>query len=195
MSPDHPRSRGVYERGHVQALQRAGSSPLARGLRGSCCRGRLRWWIIPARAGFTKYGPFLSVRAADHPRSRGVYHWRYAIVTPGTGSSPLARGLPVVRRADHRLRGIIPARAGFTDPTSAAPSRWTDHPRSRGVYTPESQPVTAKDGSSPLARGLRPACTAPHSRVRIIPARAGFTQVRHHVRPLVRDHPRSRGVY
>ena len=50
-------------------------------------------------------------------------------------------------------------------------------------------------GSSPLARGLR----AHHDRRlcggRIIPARAGFTTAASTRSTLIRDHPRSRGVY
>ena len=50
-----------------------------------------------------------------------------------------------------------------------------DHPRSRGVY-----PVTVTDapdesGSSPLARGLLRIAAHVQGRLRIIPARAGFT--------------------
>ena len=71
------------------------------------------------------------------------------------GSSPLARGL-------------------------RAPSPWPrrfpwDHPRSRGVYVNDAEPLSDHLG--------------------IIPARAGFTRSRAH-RPLTPpDHPRSRGVY
>ena len=52
---DHPRSRGVYAPSMVDVDVAAGSSPLARGLQRPL---RLRAdliWIIPARAGFTKY--------------------------------------------------------------------------------------------------------------------------------------------
>ena len=50
---DHPRSRGVYQTGAAAMLRRLGSSPLARGLRGSGHGSALPVWIIPARAGFT----------------------------------------------------------------------------------------------------------------------------------------------
>ena len=91
--------------------------------------------------------------------------------------------------------GIIPARAGFTcSPSGTRPSSW-DHPRSRGVYANEYWNVLITSGSSPLARGLRPFEPIRPGRVRIIPARAGFTC--HPVRRERgrRDHPRSRGVY
>ena len=51
----------------------AGSSPLARGLRG-WPRGKPRGHrIIPARAGFTSSELSATTRKSDHPRSRGVY--------------------------------------------------------------------------------------------------------------------------
>ena len=50
---DHPRSRGVYVECRTQTSQPSGSSPLARGLRVHCARGRRPLGIIPARAGFT----------------------------------------------------------------------------------------------------------------------------------------------
>ena len=73
----------------------AGSSPLARGLRG----GRPAWCsgggIIPARAGFTLMWSMLGASSADHPRSRGVYDVVWWDNYDESGSSPLARGLPV----------------------------------------------------------------------------------------------------
>ena len=71
----------------------------------------------------------------------------------------------------------------------------TDHPRSRGVYTPIGGTIGENFGSSPLARGLR--CGAPYPRALpgIIPARAGFTDHLHHCPCDRLDHPRSRGGY
>ena len=61
------------------------------------------------------------------------------MVSPGaiagaSGSSPLARGLPddVIREGN--VRGIIPARAGFTASCGGTGPAASDHPRSRGVY-------------------------------------------------------------
>ena len=50
-------------------------------------------------------------------------------------------------------------------------------------------------GSSPLARGLPDRAFICAMHARIIPARAGFTRHRGVDQRLVRDHPRSRGVY
>ena len=93
-----------------------------------------------------------------------------------------------------RLR-IIPARAGFTTPSSSGRSPGSDHPRSRGVYRILQEGLSPPPGSSPLARGLPGGCVRRHQSGRIIPARAGFTDYDHDFRPRRADHPRSRGVY
>ena len=134
---------------------------------------------------------------------------------PGTGSSPLARGLLRLRQIRGRAEGssplarglrtwpwaflicprIIPARAGFTNDYKGPASTCQDHPRSRGVYIKSPSLIWDTAGSSPLARGLRPEAQHNSISVRIIPARAGFTgtAVSPRRRPL--DHPRPRGVY
>ena len=70
-----------------------------------------------------------------------------------------------------------------------------DHPRSRGVYPSPGVLCPSPSGSSPLARGLlADEVVGPHE-VRIIPARAGFTDAVPVSRIEDLDHPRSRGVY
>ena len=91
------------------------------------------------------------------------------------GSSPLARGLPSGR------------------PSGSTTGR--DHPRSRGVYESYGWVTSHKEGSSPLARGLRTRSKKSTKWPRIIPARAGFTGRRAVPALAVPDHPRSRGVY
>ena len=91
------------------------------------------------------------------------------------GSSPLARGLHPRGRRAGRARGIIPARAGFTDHARRLPGRLA--------------------GSSPLARGLLCLSVDSVGDVGIIPARAGFTGQDGWRGPGSEDHPRSRGVY
>ena len=54
IASDHPRSRGVYEYDVQRLVDKAGSSPLARGLRRLCAPGDPHMRIIPARAGFTR---------------------------------------------------------------------------------------------------------------------------------------------
>ena len=152
---DHPRSRGVYDSLMPRRHRPAGSSPLARGLRGSHGSPPGLLGIIPARAGFTKPFTFGGLVCRDHPRSRGVYSRAGDNVRLQAGSSPLARGLPALEDENGRVPRIIPARAGFTI-FSFLPgwSGW-DHPRSRGVYLVADCFGKLVSGSSPLARGLR----------------------------------------
>ena len=152
---DHPRSRGVYDAAADDAPAIAGSSPLARGLRGRLRRRDRKVGIIPARAGFTPVIRMMTRPSWDHPRSRGVYTASSTRATVRPGSSPLARGLPPVRPRRPRPRRIIPARAGFTPRPRRRTDQRPDHPRSRGVY-----------GVDHLGGGAG---------LRIIPARAGFT--------------------
>ena len=111
---DHPRSRGVYHGPRVGHFQTCGSSPLARGLRGNILGAVTQGGIIPARAGFTRPRRGRASRPRDHPRSRGVYLYCASPPLTRKGSSPLARGLHAVGSYVRHLRGIIPARAGFT---------------------------------------------------------------------------------
>ena len=70
---DHPRSRGAYIPDEQIGADRAGSSPLARGLPRNRARRPPGGRIIPARAGFTSPMNKSVQTAQDHPRSRGVY--------------------------------------------------------------------------------------------------------------------------
>ena len=131
---DHPRSRGVYGPYSVYSSQVRGSSPLARGLHPRSHSSQYQTRIIPARAGFTAYDVHEELRAADHPRSRGVYRALTGLFRGVFGSSPLARGLRRTCTAPTPTPGIIPARAGFTRRQGAQGPERPDHPRSRGVY-------------------------------------------------------------
>ena len=133
-TPDHPRSRGVYEVTYLLPLPVPGSSPLARGLqpRQYCTENRGR--IIPARAGFTPIQATPFRRERDHPRSRGVYLPMKVSEVARAGSSPLARGLRRRQTLKINRPRIIPARAGFTIAIVEWCQAHGDHPRSRGVY-------------------------------------------------------------
>ena len=175
-SPDHPRSRGVYEVRVRGADGGGGSSPLARGLPAPLLHRPGGERIIPARAGFTRRRRVVALSAEDHPRSRGVYPPAGRGRARGQGSSPLARGLLVTEPWFLDPTGIIPARAGFTQPTTGRLRARRDHPRSRGVYRPSRTVVSRPPGSSPLARGLHVAVVLPWDGRGIIPARTGFTR-------------------
>ena len=131
---DHPRSRGVYACGSVRPPSAPGSSPLARGLPGKNTDNIEFGRIIPARAGFTCPLRAASSATRDHPRSRGVYAGMHRVQRVHAGSSPLARGLPVIVAAGAYTGRIIPARAGFTLRRLDHHDLVQDHPRSRGVY-------------------------------------------------------------
>ena len=154
---DHPRSRGVYGARARGTCTERGSSPLARGLRMTAPTIPAEVRIIPARAGFTIFHLGRRRAPRDHPRSRGVYTRRLRGEPGGTGSSPLARGLPAKAASLLLSQRIIPARAGFTILDAVAASIPADHPRSRGVYISSYEELISTLGSSPLARGL-PIC-------------------------------------
>ena len=192
---DHPRSRGVYPTGRIRRPRMSGSSPLARGLPSTTTAAHASRRIIPARAGFTPDRRLRAPRPGDHPRSRGVYWATCSWPRAATGSSPLARGLHNLDGDVVLPVGIIPARAGFTSGLRASSTGTTDHPRSRGVYSPSRAARWRIDGSSPLARGLHTPQSWVDSAARIIPARAGFTYECVAGGDHDGDHPRSRGVY
>ena len=112
-----------------------------------------------------------------------------------SGSSPLARGLLGATREGQKVVRIIPARAGFTYHPIRNLRITADHPRSRGVYPSSGTWQFGRAGSSPLARGLLWSPSRAGTRLRIIPARAGFTLQFLQRERAGRDHPRSRGVY
>ena len=128
------------------------------------------------------------------PLARGLLSKRHR-KGPRNGSSPLARGLRAFGRGGFAIRGIIPARAGFTLPILKCDQTLSDHPRSRGVYDPAAHAPQPRPGSSPLARGLQWAADLRVVGDRIIPARAGFTSASPSPISPIGDHPRSRGVY
>ena len=166
---DHPRSRGVYMLSRSETPARAGSSPLARGLHPRQGPRPAQAGIIPARAGFTTPYVRCTPPTEDHPRSRGVYAGPAGCQAEVTGSSPLARGLHQSGRAGRGLLGIIPARAGFTPHLSNLIGAPAHHPRSRGVYTGGTRPVTRRRQSSPLARGLHTCESLVSQRTRTLP--------------------------
>ena len=131
----------------------------------------------------------------DHPRTRGVYCSSLCSNHFRSGSSPHARGLQHGVRGRVQADGIIPARAGFTWPSTRPPAGSADHPRTRGVYRERRTHVHQSHGSSPHARGLRAGKAPGNGWEGIIPARAGFT-AQHYAEGLwMGDHPRTRGVY
>ena len=152
--PDHPRTRGVYDRFSIGFLPVAGSSPHTRGLHPAAGGQLPGHGIIPAHAGFTAGRPRVSSPRADHPRTRGVYAMKNLTGGVIGGSSPHTRGLRGEGPRPVRRPGISPAHAGFTRGWAGRRTPSTDHPRTRGVYRWRSRMLERERGSSPHTRGL-----------------------------------------
>ncbi len=170
-----PRSRGAHleEAGVVHRGE--GSSPLARGSHGPDVRSHGARGLIPARAGLTAHDGVTGGEELAHPRSRGAHDFAACSVAGPHGSSPLARGSPRGRSGRGLLGGLIPARAGLTDPDPGAVPGVRAHPRSRGAHLP-------------VRLHLRQGCG-------LIPARAGLTRPAGPHGQGPGAHPRSRGAH
>ena len=130
--------------------------------------------IIPARAGPTVASLYIMPLSPDHPRSCGANEARHWPISDWSGS--------------------IPARAGPTTARARPRCARTDHPRSCGANDGKGAAQVREDGSSPLVRGQRVLSIAFGTPERIIPARAGPTQILSFNSALWADHPRSCGA-
>ena len=172
-----PARAGFTFAGNRPAGRSRGSSPLARGLPVAGEHEQVAVRIIPARAGFTGRHPRRRLgRPGSSPLARGLPTCTPSCTRGGPGSSPLARGLLLTLPDGGTKVGIIPARAGFTQPITEPVRDGRDHPRSRGVYCVDCVDAIRSAGSSPLARGLLPPRGTKRGQPWIIPARAGFTR-------------------
>ena len=151
----HPRSRGGHPSTKAKLYDVSGSSPLARGTRSMTCFPLLVVGLIPARAGNTSTRCPIRTRSRAHPRSRGEHLMPAIAILAGWGSSPLARGTPLLNRLGVSVQGLIPARAGNTG--------------GRFLH------LRLRSGSSPLARGTLFFMGDDGDSDGLIPARAGNT--------------------
>ena len=115
---DHPRIRGEHRDGNLLDEHPAGSSPHTRGAPWSGSGGWGRAGIIPAYAGSTRPGSGRTVGPWDHPRIRGEHSNGPNSTRPVAGSSPHTRGALGFVPGPGSRRGIIPAYAGSTPPSS-----------------------------------------------------------------------------
>ena len=104
------------------------------------------------------------------------------------------RGQRGIQPVDVVPRRIIPARAGPTARRCCPCVGRADHPRSCGANFHDNSRNAQPFGSSPLVRGQQVLGFVPPGRVRIIPARAGPTQVLRITTHPMADHPRSCGA-
>ena len=111
------------------------------------------------------------------------------------GSSPHARGAPMVRPPYLMTQGIISACAGSTSRRNCATCGSGDHPRMRGEHLHGANVGISSVGSSPHARGAQARRHRLHRAVGIIPACAGSTRLRSDQWFSTQDHPRMRGEH
>ena len=104
------------------------------------------------------------------------------------------RGQRGIQPVDVVPRRIIPARAGPTARRCCPCVGRADHPRSCGANFHDNSRNAQPFGSSPFVRGQQVLGFVPPGRVRIIPARAGPTQVLRITTHPMADHPRSCGA-
>ena len=150
---DHPRIRGEHRTVPKHCQMAEGSSPHTRGARrrrvGELGLGR----IIPAYAGSTPCRLRRTVPKQDHPRIRGEHSRGAAGRLGSAGSSPHTRGAPPPVWVVLSRKGIIPAYAGSTSPTTDVTTMNRDHPRIRGEHGGCQAILVDSDGSSPHTRG------------------------------------------
>ena len=194
MTSDHPRSCGANHSIMRAIYTRRGSSPLVRGQLASITRKTVSSRIIPARAGPTSFMSIWTVYSTDHPRSCGANLASTISLPRSSGSSPLVRGQRHPVRRGQTVQRIIPARAGPTWVITVAASILPDHPRSCGANCGFPPLPGSVSGSSPLVRGQQGLRWVFRGRYRIIPARAGPTNVSQNLRATLPDHPRSCGA-
>ena len=191
----HPRSRGEHLSTETLCALPIGSSPLARGTPPGQVVAEHGDRFIPARAGNTDTPPPRARGGSVHPRSRGEHGWLIESAPAADGSSPLARGTRAPRPTGRARSRFIPARAGNTRRSTSWPTAPPVHPRSRGEHATSTALGRHVDGSSPLARGTRPARGRARHRHRFIPARAGNTGCTRTGAGSTTVHPRSRGEH
>ena len=110
----HPRMRGERMQLFGHLLVSKGSSPHARGTLFSHAIWRGICGIIPACAGNTMCVGLTCWGIWDHPRMRGEHGEIELRCLYSWGSSPHARGTPMIRRTSGTAIRIIPACAGNT---------------------------------------------------------------------------------
>ncbi len=173
--PAHPRRRGEHSVQVFVRDSRSGSSPQARGARGSRRVRPTRWGLIPAGAGSTLRRPRGPRCGAAHPRRRGEHLGRAVQDRWVEGSSPQARGARVKQPLQQHRVGLIPAGAGSTGPGQPGCATCTAHPRRRGEHCLAGTCQQPRPGSSPQARGALPLHPATREHAGLIPAGAGST--------------------
>jgi hypothetical protein len=186
--PVHPRMRGERYRWKTGTPSICGSSPHARGTLERPCAGH----SLHLYNGSSPRPP-APTNMPVHPRMRGERCAKAVRHRLLPGSSPHARGTPLVWAAVALRNRFIPACAGnalhLENPLASAPV----HPRMRGE---RGWPIVGADtptSSSPHARGTRYGSRARYPVNRFIPACAWNAERRGTDRTCRTVHPRMRG--
>ena len=111
------------------------------------------------------------------------------------GSSPRVRGSRPLTEDREPQEGIIPAGAGLTKFMQFLAKCFRDHPRGCGAHDVDGNKTSMSTGSSPRVRGSRIQMSKTANDIRIIPAGAGLTRLRHPDPKKTRDHPRGCGAH
>ena len=151
----HPRLRGEHGRWITTSTASWDSPPLARGAHPVGARGDALAGLTPACAGSTLPGSSPRPRRRTHPRLRGEHFFAVGDGEADEDSPPLARGAPPAWHAQQCLRGLTPACAGSTPPTSRARRGPRTHPRLRGEHPTPITTALGDGDSPPLARGAQ----------------------------------------
>ena len=149
----HPRGRGEHTTGATVVSISAGSSPRARGTPVRHRQHHHRRRFIPAGAGNTDLDCTACALPSVHPRGRGEHQTTVPLTVPYDGSSPRARGTPLVAVKNQRRARFIPAGAGNTALVHSSPIPRAVHPRGRGEHLLRIKVRRGPRGSSPRARG------------------------------------------
>ena len=187
--------RGEHRRPPESRTATLGSSPHARGARGSESRPRGQIGLIPACAGSTGVVVRIPTHRPAHPRMRGEHDFERLFGARAPGSSPHARGAPLTLGISEPLSGLIPACAGSTLPYVRPSEVSWAHPRMRGEHFLHMLAHCGGRGSSPHARGAPVKVNIREHVPGLIPACAGSTPGPVPTRTPRRAHPRMRGEH
>ena len=131
----HPRGHGEHLNNDSTSLPYCGSSPWARGTRGSGNRHNFKFRFIPVGTGNTNISRKITHRTSVHPRGHGEHDCASCHPLGHTGSSPWARGtLDSIDKKLDKLR-FIPVGTGNTYPIKCQLVEYAVHPRGHGEHS------------------------------------------------------------
>ena len=189
----HPRVCGENCGRGITRVFPPGSSPRVRGKPGGSSRRACSPRLIPACAGKTRPCARLSSIVTAHPRVCGENFHVQRLRRRAAGSSPRVRGKPPPAQRPAREGGLIPACAGKTAHSGAAPLGAWAHPRVCGENFHIDVATGGERGSSPRVRGKLAGRGSGLRLGRLIPACAGKTARAAYGLRTSRAHPRVCG--